>query len=65
MEKRTSKPITLEEFLDLTRCIRMLYDLQPAQTFFEKNLEEFTGYTLQDFMENVVKKDKDVAISSL
>lgn len=37
---------TLQEFTDVTKVIRMLYGVQSATFFFEKNFEEMTGLQL-------------------
>jgi len=57
MSTKTSKEMTLSEFYDMTRCVRMIYGIEPATRFFETNIEEFTGFALSDLIKKVVKKN--------
>jgi hypothetical protein len=52
-----SKPLTLDEFLDLVKVFRMLYTIEVATRFFEENLEEFTGYSISD-LQKLLAHDK-------
>jgi len=40
--------VSISDFLDIVKVIRMLYGLDPAKTFFEKNMLNFTGYEPKD-----------------
>lgn len=40
--------ITISDFLDYVKVLKMLYGREVAVIFFEKNFEEFTGFSLQD-----------------
>ena len=44
--------MSLNEFLKLVMVVRTLYGTEPAGAFFEKNLEEFTGLSFEDFKKN-------------
>lgn len=35
--------ISIEQFLDTTKVIRMLYGVEIAKSYFEKNLDTFFG----------------------
>lgn len=47
--------MSLNEFLKLVMVVRTLYGTEPAGAFFEKNLEEFTGLTFEDFKKNLLR----------
>lgn len=38
---------TLQEYTDMTKVIRMLYGVEEARRFFEKNFEEMTKLELK------------------
>jgi len=40
--------VSISDFLDIVKVIRMLYGIDPAKTFFEKNMLNFTGYEPKD-----------------
>lgn len=52
---KNSKTISLDTFLTLVKVLRMLYGVEPAMEFFEKNLEEFTGFNLDDFKKSLLR----------
>lgn len=49
--------LTLDDFLHLTKVLRMLYGVQLATYFFETNFEEFTGIKL-DRLHHLLSHDK-------
>jgi len=48
MDSSTSKPLTVNEFLQLVKVIRMLYGVQLADKFFKSNMQMFTGFSTSD-----------------
>lgn len=49
--------ITLSEYMDLTKVIRMLYGVNVATIFFEQNFKEFTGVDINT-LSNLKKRAK-------
>lgn len=49
--------ITLSDYMDLTKVIRMLYGVSVATTFFEQNFKEFTGADINT-LSNLKKRAK-------
>ena len=49
--------ITLSEYMDLTKVIRMLYGVNVATVFFEQNFKEFTGSDINT-LSNLKKRAK-------
>lgn len=45
--------MTLDEFLNITKVLKMLYGRTVAEVFFVKNFELFTGHTVNDLQELV------------
>lgn len=43
----TSAYMTLQDFLSLTKVLRMLYGVDVAKHFFTTNLEIFTGISVE------------------
>lgn len=57
----SSKTIALFEFLNLVKVMRMLYGVEVAKRYFEKNLFEFTGHTLSELEK--LKRDARIEVT--
>lgn len=53
----TSKTITLQEFLGIVKVARMLYGVEVATHYFEKNIQEFSGHEPSDFKSMLTSHD--------